>query len=42
MRKIERIFVYCTVSTAKEVITKFNALFADLKAKDYIEADTAE
>lgn len=42
MRKIERIFVHCTVSTAKEVITKFNALLADLKAKGYMEADTVQ
>ena len=27
---------------AEEVMTKFNALLADLKAKDYMEADTAQ
>lgn len=42
MRKIERIFVHCTVSTAEEIVTKFNALLADLKAKDYIEANTTQ
>lgn len=42
MRKIERIFVHCTVSTAEEVVTKFNSLLADLKAKCYIEADIAQ
>lgn len=31
-----------TASTAEEVITKFNALLADLKAKGYMEADTAQ
>mgnify|MGYP004611698375 CR=1 FL=1 len=31
-----------TASTAEEVVTKFNALLADLKAKGYMEADTAE
>lgn len=36
MRKIERVFVHCTVSKAEEVITKFNALLADLKAKGYM------
>ena len=30
-----------TASTAEEVVTKFNALLADLKAKGYMEADTA-
>lgn len=29
-------------STAEEVVTKFNALLADLKAKGYMEADTAQ
>lgn len=29
-------------STAEEVVTKFNALLADLKAKGYMEADTAK
>ena len=29
-------------STAEEVMTKFNALLADLKAKGYMEADTAQ
>ena len=48
MRKIERIFVHCTASpittssTAEEVMTKFNALLNDLKAKDYMEADTTQ
>lgn len=28
--------------TAEEVVTKFNALLADLKAKGYMEADTAQ
>lgn len=48
MRKIERIFVHCTAShitttsTAEEVVTKFNALLADLKAKGYMEADTVQ
>ena len=27
---------------AEEVVTKFNALLADLKAKGYMEADTAQ
>lgn len=31
-----------TASTAEEVVTKFNALLADLKAKGYMEADTAK
>lgn len=31
-----------TTSTAEEVVTKFNALLADLKAKGYMEADTAQ
>ncbi|WP_440338450.1 hypothetical protein [Megamonas funiformis] len=31
-----------TAATAEEVVTKFNALLADLKAKGYMEADTAE
>lgn len=31
-----------TASTAEEVVTKFNALLADLKAKGYMEADTAQ
>ena len=30
-----------TASIAEEVVTKFNALLADLKAKGYMEADTA-
>ena len=42
MRKIERIFVHCTASTAEEIVTKFNTLLADLKAKGYMEADTAK
>lgn len=48
MRKIERIFVHCTASPittssiAEEVVTKFNSLLADLKAKGYMEADTAK
>ena len=42
MRKIERIFVNGTASTAEEVATKFNALLADLKAKGYMEVDTAQ
>ena len=42
MRKIERIFVHCTASTAEEVATKFNALLAYLKAKGYMEADTTQ
>ena len=29
-------------STAEEVVTKFNALLADFKAKCYMEADTAQ
>lgn len=29
-------------STAEEVVTKFNALLVDLKAKGYMEADTAQ
>ena len=29
-------------STAEEVVTKFNTLLADLKAKGYMEADTAQ
>lgn len=29
-------------STSEEVVTKFNALLADLKAKGYMEADTAQ
>lgn len=29
-------------STAEEVVTKFNALLADLRAKGYMEADTAQ
>lgn len=29
-------------STAEEVVTKFNALLADLKAKGYMEADTVQ
>lgn len=29
-----------TASTAEEVVTKFNALLADLKAKGYMESDT--
>lgn len=29
-------------STAEEVVTKFNAMLADLKAKGYMEADTAQ
>lgn len=29
-------------STAEEVVTKFNSLLADLKAKGYMEADTAQ
>lgn len=29
-------------STAEEVVTKFNALLADLKAKGYMKADTAQ
>ena len=36
MRKIERIFVNGTASTAEEVATKFDALLADLKAKGYM------
>lgn len=31
-----------TAATAEEVVTKFNALLADLKAKGYMEANTAE
>lgn len=31
-----------TASTAEEVVTKFNTLLADLKAKGYMEADTTE
>lgn len=31
-----------TTSTAEEVVTKFNVLIADLKAKGYMEADTAQ
>lgn len=31
-----------TASTAEEVVTKFNALLADLKAKGYMEADTPQ
>ena len=31
-----------TAATAEEVVTKFNALLADLKAKGYMEADTAK
>lgn len=31
-----------TAATAEEVVTKFNALLADLKAKGYMEADTAQ
>lgn len=31
-----------TASTAEEVVTKFNALLADLKAKGYMEADIAQ
>lgn len=31
-----------TASTAEEVVTKFNALLADLKAKGYMETDTAQ
>ena len=31
-----------TASTAEEVVTKFNALLADLKAKGYMEADAAK
>lgn len=31
-----------TSSTAEEVVTKFNSLIADLKAKGYMEADTAK
>lgn len=31
-----------TASTAEEVVIKFNALLADLKAKGYMEADTAQ
>lgn len=31
-----------TASTAEEVVTKFNALLTDLKAKGYMEADTAQ
>lgn len=31
-----------TASTAEEVVTKFNALLADLKAKGYMEADTVK
>ena len=42
MRKIERIFVNGTASTAEEVATKFDALLADLKAKGYMEADTTQ
>lgn len=42
MRKIKRIFVHCTASIAEEVLTKFNALLSDLKAKCYMEADTVE
>ena len=29
-------------STAEEVVTKFNVLLADLKAKGYMEVDTAQ
>ena len=29
-------------STTEEVVTKFNALLADFKAKDYMEADSAQ
>lgn len=31
-----------TTSTAEEVVTKFNVLIADLKAKDYMEVDTTQ
>jgi hypothetical protein len=31
-----------TASTAEEVVTKFNALLADLKTKGYMEADAAQ
>lgn len=31
-----------TAATAEEVVTKFNALLADLKAKGYMEADIAQ
>ena len=31
-----------TTSTSEEVVTKFNALLADLKSKSYMEADTAQ
>lgn len=31
-----------TASTAEEVVTKFNALLADLKAKGYMETDTVQ
>lgn len=31
-----------TATTADEVVTKFNALLADMKAKGYMEADTAK
>ena len=31
-----------TAATVEEVVTKFNALLADLKAKGYMEADTAK
>ncbi len=31
-----------TAATAEEVVTKFNALLADLKAKGYMEADTPQ
>lgn len=40
--QLPKLFNITTAATAEEVVTKFNALLADLKVKGYMEADTAE
>lgn len=40
--QLPKLFNITTATTAEEVVTKFNALLAYLKAKGYMEADTAE
>lgn len=40
--QLPKLFNITTAATIEEVVTKFNALLADLKAKGYMKADTAK
>ena len=42
VEQLPKLINITNASTAEEVVTKFNTLLADLKAKGYMEADTAQ